>query len=344
MRRTLVAACLLATVSCWDDDSGDGSSYVTIDAIADAYKDAQCMHLTACGLFASLDACLGAELQTAQDFTIDYEVIAAVSRGHIVYDGGAVHECLAALGARSCDRTSESARVLPAACDEFFRGTRTAGQICFLDEECASQQCSGSSAGTCSMGVCIGDTAPVDVEAQVGEACATTSSCVDGAYCDTVTDRCTTLKTTGTECTLDNECAYGLACIGPTGARVCGALPTVGQGCAADGICRDEGTYCDVTADACKPVGLAGAICTDSSECSPYFPCAGTCTQGPGLGQACSSSSRCFEAGTFCDFNAGLCAAKKADGAPCDSGPECESDFCDFSASTGTCASATTCR
>jgi hypothetical protein len=199
------------------------------------------------------------------------------------------------------------------------------------------------------MGSCAGDVAPVFVQAQIGENCSSSSGCVTGAYCDQTTNMCAALKAQGASCTLASECAYGLGCVGTTGARTCGALPAVGQSCATDGVCRDEGTYCkyDSTTglSTCAQVGLPSAMCPSSSECSQYYPCNFTtsqCTKGPGLNEACGSA-QCFDANTYCDNLTSTCVALKSNGATCNSDAECTSDFCDQSLSTPLCAMPTVC-
>jgi hypothetical protein len=150
-------------------------------------------------------------------------------------------------------------------------------------------------------------------------------------------------------CTVDTECDYGLGCSGTTGTRVCTALPAIGQPCNTDGICRDEGAYCDFNANLCKTYLLPSAQCgTSGSTCSPYYPCDFTvttpvCSQGPGIGQQCSGSMRCFEANTYCNFNQSpaVCAALKADGEICGSSEECVSRSCDFDQNI--CVSPMTC-
>lgn len=346
--RLPIAMLLAVSASCLiSDDDGDGTNYVPVNEIEQAYKDAQCEHLALCGVFPTRETCLAAELGSVGQFDVDPNVVAAIYGGHIVYNGSAVKACIDSIAARSCDTTEQSARTVSPECSSFFRGTLMAGEGCYIDEECISQRCSGESGGTCSQGNCIGDTAPVVVPAQIGDSCSSFAGCVTGAYCDQLTNLCTTLKGSGVSCTLASECAYGLGCKGTTGARTCAALPAIGQACAVDGMCRDEGTYCDVTADMCKQLGLPNAQCTSSSQCSQYYPCdfttsPGVCKQGAGLGQMCTGGSNCFDAGTFCDFNGGgLCTAVKADGSPCSNSQECASGSCDFN--TQLCASPMTC-
>ncbi len=344
--RLPIALLLAVSASCLiDDEDGDGTNYVAITEIDEAYKASQCQHLATCGVFPTRESCQAAQLNSASPFEIDPNVVAAIYAGNIVYNGSAVKACIDAIAVRSCDRTEQSARTISPECSSFFRGTLMAGEGCYVDEECQSQRCSAGGSGTCSLGNCIGDTPPERSPAPIGDNCSSFSGCVDGAYCDQLSNLCTTLKGNGVSCTLDSECAYGLGCKGTTGTRMCAALPAIGQACATDGICRDEGTYCDFTADMCKQLGLPNAQCTSSSQCSPYYPCdfttsPGMCLQGPGVGDMCSGSS-CFDAGTFCDFNSGLCTAVRADGMPCDNSQQCASGSCDFN--TQLCSSPMTC-
>lgn len=343
MRIVLVLALALSTTGCpLGDDDGDPANYVAIDQIPAAYKDAYCTYLASCGVFPDKAACLGAEISIA--YHIDPNIAYAAATGALIYNGSNVKACFDALAQRSCDRTSQSARTTTTACRDFVRGTLASGERCTIDHECISQRCAGgSTTTTCSMGTCVGDTPPDLRPAQIGERCTTVPGCADGLYCDTFDDTCTTLKTGGMACTVSSECGYGLGCIGATGERTCEPLPGEGQPC-PDFMCRDDGMYCDSTTGTCAKVGLPPSTCTSSSQCSQYYPCnftTGQCTQGPGLGQPCSASSRCFAAGTYCDSATLMCESLKADGAPCSSSTECASVQCDFA--TGRCESPATC-
>lgn len=341
---------LLATLvtGCPGDDDGDGSNYVAVDDIEAAYKDAYCTYLASCGVFPDKATCLSAELNIS-GFAVDANTAAAVGAGRVIYNGSNVKACFDALAARSCDETDMSQRVMPPECRNFIRGTLEAGESCTLDAECMSGACSGgASEESCVMGLCVGGTPPSNEPAAIGEPCGSFNGCVVGAYCDTLDNTCVELKPMGSACDQDLECAYGLGCTGTTGARTCNSLPALGQSCATDFVCRDEGTYCDSTTTTCTQLGGPGATCSSSSQCSPYYPCnfsTSQCTRGPGIGQPCSSSARCFDAGTFCDFNTSMCAALKSNGMPCDSDTECASDMCVFDpvSSLGTCSMPTLC-
>jgi hypothetical protein len=349
MRPWLALLLVVLVPSCLGDDDGDPSSYVAIDQAATAYKDAQCTYLARCGVFPDKATCLAAQL-TSSPFRADPNLIAAIGAGRVYYQGSNVKQCFDALAARSCDRTSESARVTPAACRDFVRGTAMGGESCTIDAECVSGQCStGSSEDSCVMGLCLGNTPPPTELRQIGEQCFSTLVCAPGSYCDSVTDTCTALKPAGATCQQDSECAYGSGCTGTTGTRTCGPLPAVGQSCSTDGICRDEGTYCDFNTGNCARLGLAGMQCSSSSQCSPYYPCnfsTSQCSKGPAVGQPCSGSSfeRCFDANTFCDQSTSTCTALRANGMACNSDSECTSDNCELGSSgTGVCTAPTVC-
>jgi hypothetical protein len=347
MRLAIALLFAVSTTSCIGDEDGDGSNYVVITEIDKAYQEAYCKYAAACGLFESEEVCRGANL-TSSSFELDPNVVAAVGAGRVYYNGSNVKECFDAVAARTCDETSESARTTPAACRNVIVGTVHGGEACTIDEECISQQCSGGGGNdSCIMGTCIGDVAQTFEPAQIGEQCGSTAGCVPGAYCDNQTITCQLLKTQGASCQQASECEYGLGCTGTVGARTCGPLPGVGESCATDFICRDEGTYCDSTTTMCVQVGLPGTMCNSSQDCSQYYPCDFVstlqCKKGPGVGEPCSSSNRCFDLGTFCDFNTSTCVERKSNGMTCVNDAECASNFCDQNQATPACANPMVC-
>jgi hypothetical protein len=348
----LATLCAATTASCLlgDDDDGDGSSYVAVTQIEDAYQDATCAHYANCGIFPDKETCLAANLSsTGINFDIDANIIAAIYAGRVRYNGSNVKECFDSIANKACDKTSETARVPSLACSDYLSGTLASGEMCILDQECISQQCSGGG-DSCVPGVCIGDTPPIRDVALVGEQCNQLDQCEQGAYCDQQTSLCTLLKSTGSSCTLNSECQYGLACTGPAGSRTCGALPGPSESCYVDSTfieCRDEGTVCDTTTTFCEPVGGPGTMCNSSSHCSMFYPCnfaTGMCSAGPGLGEACSGANRCFDIDTFCDTsNTSTCIALRGNGETCQQDAECSSGFCDQTGVSPICAMVTTC-
>lgn len=351
MRSALLLALICMSPACdfFDDDSGDGT-YIAIDDLASAYKDAYCTYAAKCGLFPDKAACVSAALSTSPFF--DPEVLAGVRAGKIAFNGNNARKCFDAIAAATCDRSDEDSRVTPPACSQFFTGIGRQDDPCFVDQECVSGFCSGGSTTTCSAGQCVGDTAPVPQQpAAIGEMCFSSSGCVSGAYCDTqqVEPVCVALKAQGATCVSDTECTYGTRCSGTTGARTCKPLPGLNQSCDVDFLCRDDGLYCDTTTatPTCKQVGLPPATCTSSSQCSNYYPCdlsTGKCTKAPSIGQSCASTFTCFDAGTYCDTTTSVCTAVKADGSACTADSQCASNNCDTTLTSPICTSPATCN
>ena len=336
----------ITTLTSCDDEDGDGTNYVPIDQYPSQYRDAYCTYLARCGLFPDKATCLAANLSVT--VTIDPNIIGAFQNARVVYNGSNVKACLDALANQTCDETDESGRTTPSVCRDFFRGTVESGGDCYVDAECISQQCVGGSTGTtCLLGQCVGNTPPNLAPAQLNQPCTTTAGCVSGAYCDTLTDLCTSLKANGEICTQNTECGYGLACGGMTGSRTCRPLPTEGQPC-PDFVCRDEGQYCDssTASPICKKVGLPPAMCTSSTQCSQYYRCDTTlqqCVQGPTLGMSCSTTNRCFDAASFCDTTTFMCVALRNDGEMCTTDTQCKNSNCDTSTSPSVCTTPMVC-
>jgi hypothetical protein len=231
-------------------------------------------------------------------------------------------------------------------CNDFFVGTVLAGGDCYVNQECVSQRCSGETGTSCTLGTCIGDTPPSTTHVALGMPCTTTSSCVDGAYCAADTDLCTALKGSGELCTGSTECGYGFACAGPSGMRTCQPLPALGQPCRLDLPCRDEGHVCNTQTMTCMQLGLVGAPCTSSMQCSPFYRCdttIGMCAKGPSVNESCSTAARCFDAGNYCDPATVTCVPAKEDGMLCQSDLQCASELCDMTTATAVCASPPIC-
>jgi hypothetical protein len=197
----------------------------------------------------------------------------------------------------------------------------------------------------CCQGTCVGDAPPPP--GGPGAMCSTSGDCTSGSFCDfsLTSPVCTALKPAGATCQSTNECDYGLGCAGTT-TRTCKTLPKLGEPC-PDGVCRDAGNYCNA-AGTCAKIGLAGAACTSTQECSSYYPCDTAtmkCTQGPTTGEPCATGQRCFDANTFCDTSAAAptCVTRRPDGGACTSSSQCESHNCDLTGSAGTCAEDAVC-
>ncbi len=274
------------------------------------------------------------------------DMIAAVNKGTVVYNGVRAYSCLEAMKAQSCD---DFDHFEPGPCREVFTGTIADGTACFLNEECISRYCDTASG-------CPGVCKPAVAE---GEVCVISDQCIPGAKC--VLGRCTFFSapvTAGGDCDPDEDwCAYGLFC--HPGTEQCTARLAAGSEC--DGSHELEcaqGTICmgiNQDKDICVTltvVEAAGEVCdyNDGRICAAYenLSCAiddfqsftGTCAPAPGLGETCFDADEmvltvCDMFGDlYCDMSAGFqvdgtCRAKKAGGNPCDNDDQCLSDWCD---------------
>lgn len=323
MRKLVVMTLLIAACG-----GGGGGGSISLDDYPTAGREAFCRYFVRCGAIESLDACMAANIGI--NIHISASERAAIDMAKINYSGSDVGACLDAIANRSCDVTSESSRVVPDACRRLVAGTRHDGEACALDEECVSLACNVASCdpATCCMGTCAGNAAPAP--AKIGESCLS-AECAAGAFCDTVSQLCAALKPAGAACNIQEECDYGLGCLG-----TCRALPTLGQNCT--GLCRDVGTACSTASQTCVKLGLAGATCTPSADgtvCTPFYPCDGTghCSAGIALGQPCGNFDLCAGNTAFCDVPigqiSGMCSLPKPDGSACSRDSACQSAHCD---------------
>ena len=313
-------AILIGLAACGEDS-------ISLDDFEAEIVKAQCKVFTRCGATESVDSCLHANFASGR---LSASVQAIFDMGKAKYDGAKARECLDGLASESCDTTSKSARVQPAACDALASGTIHDAGTCGNSLECISQKCTIPTCGTpCCQGTCTGDSKPVD--AKLGESC-TNASCVAGTHCDTTSTTCVALKPSGMACTTSTECDYGLACTGTT-ARTCAALPKLDEACS--GQCRDIGTACSPTTQTCVKLGFANAPCTSSAECGIAYRCnaAKVCAPGIALGASCVANDFCADTGAFCDVpmgqTMGTCTLPKPDGQMCQRNSNCEHRNCD---------------
>lgn len=319
-----LAAAMIAVLAACGGSSN--SNKVAIDQYADTAHEAFCRYLARCGDVEDVDTCL--HTNTGRTFALTASEQAAVAMGKTKYDGAAASACLDAAAARDCDTTSQSNRVPPDICLQVNAGTLHDGDACGLDTECVSQFCSIPPCDmACCTGTCVGDAAPG--RANLGEPCEN-ALCSPDSFCDDGTLMCEALVGVGMFCSSTSQCQYGLDC-DQTG--VCGALP--GPGAPCTGQCRDEGTTCSATTGTCVKVGLAGAACVTSGDCSPIYACDTTkhCSAGVALGQPCAANQQCADDGAFCDIptdgTSGTCVAPKANGETCQGDANCASVYCD---------------
>lgn len=295
----------------------DGGGGISVDDFQDQRLAAECERLVRCGLFTTEDACKGFVIDS-----FDLDVKGGVDAKRVKYDGAKAEDCLVALAAQSCDQTTKDLRVVPPACAAVITGTIADGAACNIEAECISGTCDQPLCAreTCCAGTC----AATIKDAPDGAACMTDDNCVEGTFCGDTDHTCHTLLAMLGDCEHDNECDYGLACVGATELQKgkCRALPPIGMPCPYM-RCADVGAVC--TNGTCVAVGLAPTPCTDGTQCSPFGRCApnGQCAEMPVLGEACTT--KC-QLGSWCDN--GMCVGLRADGDACNNDDECPEHFC----------------
>jgi hypothetical protein len=316
----VLRGCLLALILAACGDNITGTPLAEFQAEADA---ARCSYFMRCGLFASADTC-AAFFRDRPDVNVD----AALAAGKVFYNGVAAEKCHAALAAQSCDLSSREGRVLPDACDHIFGGTLDEGETCAFDAECSSGRCD---AGDCNpaLACCSGTCLARRERADIGGACDTSADCVVDSFC-TPEHACAALVAEAGECRADGECDYGLACIGASELQPgnCRAMPLLGESCPYLRCAEVEAT-CSATSHTCVALGLPGATCASSADCSPFARCdmgTMTCADVPTLGMPCQGAC----AGeAFCDVSGSMtCAAPLPNTSPCSSDDQCASLFC----------------
>jgi hypothetical protein len=319
MRKIAVLMVLLA-------GCGGGGS-VSLDRYTDEYRAAYCQYLTRCGLAESEDTC--EQLHVDRRFPVAATVRAGVAMGKIVYDGGAARACIDAYAGRPCDVTGRDNRAHTDVCVEAFAGTLGDGAACGSSIECISRNCEAPACGeACCMGACVGGAEP-DLGGP-GDPCNELIPCGGESFCDRQSLMCEPLKPSGAACVNPGDCQYGLGC---SLDKKCAVEPALGAPCS--GGCRDDGTVCSPASGTCVKVGLAGAACANSEDCSLLYYCDASrrCARGAALGELCSSTVRCGDDRAFCDTPLGepegVCALPKADGSPCNREAGCESHTCD---------------
>ena len=314
MRRLAVAIALVS-------GCGDNLAGIELEDFDVAERSARCEYLTRCGLFTETAVC-DAYFQNHRD----ENRIAAVRDQEMRYDAVAAKACLDEMAqTRTCDLASREGRVPSEACREMFRGDLAGGEQCAFDAECKSGDCDVAAcpAETCCYGRCTPRTDPADV----GGACETKADCIDDAWCGE-DGTCHALVALAGQCTLDEQCEYGLGCIGATDLMpgACRSLPLMGEACPYK-RCAEIGARC--VGGTCVPLALPGEPCEVGTDCSSYGECdeeTKQCRDYPTLGMSC----HLFCAGdSWCDFaGTATCRELKENTTPCMLDVQCASGYC----------------
>ena len=252
----------------------------------------------------------------------------ACNTGYRACNGG----CVSATDSSNCN----------GACNPGFH---LCGAMCLHDNDVnnCGKRCTPCvpAAGSSGMALCVAapdggvvDDAGVEDYICVTPNCAQDSDCDAASYCDQ-NGVCQTRKTQGSGCNTAGDCKVG-------GCRVCAAAT---GGC-IDGFCCN--TACAGACDACSVAaggatdGTCSAIAAGSTgtpSCSPYV-CNGALATCPGT---CTGDVDCVAA-DYCD-NTSHCAARKAQGAACNTASDCAVGGCrECGAGTGGCVDGFCCN
>ncbi len=136
----------------------------------------------------------------------------------------------------------------------------------------------------------------------------------------------------GERCSSPQDCAPGLGC--DEEAYTCAPLAAVDGSCATIGCA--EGLHCNSSLT-CATRPTAGQACPDFA-CATGSSCVDvegvmTCVAPHAATESCTDGAGCV-AGTYCDWDVGVCATPLTDGTPCGEDFECEHLWC----RSGTCA------
>jgi len=162
-----------------------------------------------------------------------------------------------------------------------------------------------------------------------GGACTQSDECADGpegvpAYCDSGV------------CTPDSFSSDPVPRVqGETCSRTCTRYGS-GWGCSGFGAegaeasyaCfTDDGIYCNPSSRLCEVLPELGASCATSDGCAAGAFCElGTCVPKRETGP-CQTDAACADT-AYCDYDAGQCASRLADGSACDMDAQCRIGNC----------------
>jgi hypothetical protein len=284
---SLMCVVVVAATACGDDSVEIGDFQARL---ADAY----CKNAVTCQNVPDMASCKAAiQLKSRLLETL----VARVNTKVIKYDGGKAAECFDYIDSAGCAFTGFYPEANP--CDTVFTGTVAAGGACTISNECAADgTCERTDPNcdpqtTCCPGTC--KAAPTLVA--LGGDC-TSLPCVDTAYCDSTTNKCTApITTAGAACTDFDACANPMICDVFATAPTC--ITPAARGATCDPMalfgCADQRDYCDTTTTKCTQnvaIGTAcgganGATCIGYADCNTNMVCVAL-----GLaGAACTTGS-----------------------------------------------------
>jgi hypothetical protein len=349
---------------------GGPSSY---DDFRAQLAQVSCKRDVRCGVIGASEASQCALPQAALSLTQSgqEDVNAALKAGRLRFDSSGAQDCIDALDGAPCDQSALEER-LTRRCNSVVHPNVGPGQPCFAAGECAGGYCQQTQfgcAGTCMAYPSPG--APCQLFGPPEMTCDPTSQYCgdphppDGGVPDggmggaTV---CIRQKQSGDACERDEECAFGLVCLG-----TCQGLPRLHQGdlCNAPGTLCDDGVYCDTTGH-CVGQKQSGTPCDAPGSCLDKLTCVGfqpspipntppmaggTCRAWLDVGASCNPGSTMqpplitgCPSDMTCNANA-TCMPyvttprmgfhQPCSGAPCGDGLVCDGAICQFAVGQG---------
>lgn len=249
------------------------------------------------------------------------DLSAAVKAGRMRFNSGGAQACIDAMKGATCE-PAEAARRFELHCHNVVQPKVAVNQGCLGAGECEGGTCVQATPG--SPGRCIGHPPPgarcVPMNGRPEETCDPTVQFCGSAGADPDTGPvCTRHRQRGQACATDDECSFGLVCLG-----TCGDPPKPPRGapCTAIGTLCDVGVTCDTTGT-CTAQRRAGEACDTPSACEKGLACVGLSVDSSGN----TTSGACR---AWLDLG-GACANAQISGCP--ASQRCE---------TGTCASGPT--
>lgn len=284
----------------------------------------------------------------------------AVAQGHASIDVANFTQCLLRTSATHCNTSFHEA-----ACLNRFTGTVNDDNSCVADIDCKSPGalCNTDCPDACCIGTCERklrkDEACVESEScepglvctgskcvtgDIGTPCAKSpiSQCDFGAYCDTKAGRCVATLPRGAACTSLAQCGEDDYCVGLsiTGSQPGQCLRVSKPGDRCDDFCFGN-LYCDKSTKpgTCHSFPVLGESCAALGACAgAEVMCdSGRCVRRDDVGTSCVGQT-CLP-GLFCSDAVAdpdpRCAARRANGMPCNDASQCESYLC--AGDPGTC-------
>lgn len=285
-------ALLVAAAACGDSDTTVSEDGLPFDQFPEAYRQAQCDHIVACGLMPDLATCLSASNPDA----VVVQATAAVAWGDVTYDPKAGQSCVDAIRTASCEAGTLYPRELREACDAVFGNRKGNGEPCFAAIEC--QGLDAVCEGACGDGCCAGTCKVQGGLAKEGEVCSADLPCDATTTClpDPMAMDGTTIcvKPAGpNEVCGSNGCVAGYAC--DPGTSKCFKQGTSGAQCnpALANSCASPAEYCNQDAKKCTVRPKVGEACgttpIEANICARYAHCDtdSKCHLSPGPGDPC---------------------------------------------------------